>query len=146
MAADNSQGMLEVAEENRLAPTIPEQLIESSAFEIALPEKSVDFAACMRFYHHLARPEDRCTLLAELKRVSRHYVALSLWVDGNLQGNRRLRKPQPPVVAGYGRRRCRRRDELEAEFAANGLRIVNYYDVWPRLSMWRLYLLEHEQD
>lgn len=136
--------MLEIAEANRLGPAIPEQLIESSAFDIALPEKSVDFVACMRFYHHLARPEDRRTLLAELKRVSRRYVALSLWVDGNLQGNRRLRKPQPPIVSGYGRRRCRRRDELEAEFDVAGFQIANQYDVWPGLSMWRLYLLEHE--
>lgn len=144
VAGDGSKGMLEVAESNRLGPNMPEQLVETSAFEMALPDDCVDFAACLRFYHHLAMPDDRQRLLAELKRVSRRYVAVSLWVDGNLAGNRRLRRPAPPSEPGYGRRRCRRRSEVEAEFADAGLSIVKHYDVWPWIYMWRLYLLEHD--
>lgn len=144
IAGDGSKGMLEVAETNRLGPALPQDLIETSAFDMALPDGCVDFAACLRFYHHLALPEDRRVLLAELKRVSRRYAAVSLWVDGNLAGNRRMRKPPPPDDAGYGRRRCRRRSEVEAEFAEAGLRIVARYDVWPFIYMWRLYLLEHD--
>jgi hypothetical protein len=70
---------------------------------------------------------------------------VSLWVDGNLAGRRRLQKAPPEPVPGYGRRICRRRSEVEAEFAAAGFRMLRHYDVWPRLSMWRLYLLEHDQ-
>jgi SAM-dependent methyltransferase len=143
IAGDGSPGMLAVAEQNRLGPGFPGELVETSAFEIALPDHCVDFVACMRFYHHLALPEDRTALLAELKRVSRRHAAVSLWVDGNLASRRRLRKPPPPLEPGYGRRRCRRREEVEAEFAGAGFRVVRAYDVWPRVSMWRYYLLEH---
>jgi SAM-dependent methyltransferase len=142
IAGDGSPGMLEVADTHRLNASIPAQLLQTSAFNIALPERSVDFVACLRFYHHLSRAEDRATLLAELKRVTRRFVAISLWVDGNLAGNRRARKPPPGPVAGYGKRICRRREEVEAEFAAAGFAIVRHYDVWPRIAMWRLYLLE----
>jgi len=142
IAADGSPGMLEVAETQRLGPGLPSRLLETSAFSIDLPEGAVDFVACLRFYHHLSRPEDRKLLLAELHRVSRRHVAISLWVDGNVSGNRRLRRPPPPAVPGYGKRICRRRQDVEAEFLANGFRIVRYYDVWPRIHMWRLYLLE----
>ncbi|MEQ8860535.1 MAG: class I SAM-dependent methyltransferase [Pseudomonadales bacterium] len=144
IAGDGSAGMLTVAEQNRLGPKLPEQLVETSAFAMDLPDRCVDFAACMRFYHHLAMPDDRRTLLGELKRVSRRYAAVSLWVDGNLAGNRRLRKPPPPAEPGYGKRRCRRRVEVEQEFTDAGFRIVRHYDVWPVIYMWRLYLLEHD--
>lgn len=142
IAGDGSPGMLEVAESQRLGPGLPSRLIETSAFSIDLPDAAVDFVACLRFYHHLSRPEDREVLLSELHRVSRRHVAVSLWVDGNVTGNRRLRRPPPPAVPGYGRRICRRREEVEAEFIAGGFTIVRYYDVWPRFHMWRLYLLE----
>lgn len=142
IAADGSPGMLEVAETQRLGPGLPSRLLETSAFSIDLPEGAVEFVACLRFYHHLSRPEDRKLLLGELHRVSRRHVAISLWVDGNVSGNRRLRRPPPPAVPGYGKRICRRRQDVEAEFLANGFRIVRYYDVWPRIHMWRLYLLE----
>lgn len=144
IAGDGSAGMLGVAEGNRIGPNLPALLIESSAFDMDLPDHCVDFAACLRFYHHLGRPEDREALLAELKRVSRRHAAVSLWVDGNLAGNRRMKKTPPPAVPGYGRRRCRRREEVEAEFRNAGFRIVRHYDVWPLVYMWRLYLLEHD--
>ncbi len=141
IAADGSAGMLAVAKSNRGRIEVPAQLIATSAFSIALQDKAVDFVACLRFYHHLGRAEDRARLLAELKRVSRRHVALSLWVDGNFAGNRRLRRPPPPAIPGYGRRHCRARDEVEAEFRDAGYRIVRHWDVWPRVYMWRLYLL-----
>ncbi len=143
IAGDGSPQMLEVAAGNRLGPALPERLVETSAFEMALPDRCVDFAACLRFYHHLATPDDRRRLLAELARVSRRHAAVSLWVDGNLAGNRRMRRPQPPAERGYGKRRCRHRSEVEAEFRRAGFRIAGWFDVWPGISMWRLYLLEH---
>lgn len=143
IAADGSAAMVEIAGGHRTAAGLPQRLLQCSAFDIPLADGSVDFAACLRFYHHLGRPADRQALLAELGRVSTRYVAISLWVDGSLAGRNRLRRPQPEAISGYGKRRCRRRGELPAEFAAAGLRIVRHYDVWPRIAMWRLYLLEH---
>lgn len=142
IAGDISAGMLGVAAENRLSEDLPARLLELSAFDIALPDDSVDIAICMRFYHHLSRTEDRLRLLAELKRVARRYIAVSLWVDGNFRswkaGDRFARTDE----AGYGKRICRPRAEVEAEFLQAGLTIRCHYDVWPRLDMWRLYLLE----
>ncbi len=142
IAGDNSAAMLEVAEKHRLAPHLPAQLINTSAFHIDLPDNAVDLAACMRFYHHFSHREDRDQLLDELKRVSRQFIALSLWVDGNLAAVRRLRRTPIEIRHGYGGRICRRREEVEAEFADAGLNIVRSYDVWPRIQMWRTYLLE----
>lgn len=144
IAADGSPGMLEVASASRVNETVPARLLETSAFAIDLPDNSVDAVACLRFYHHLAMAEDRQVLLQELKRVSRQHVILSLWVDGNYAGNRRLKKPARPATPGYGRRICRRRDDVAAEFRSNGCRIVKHYDVWPGIYMWRFYLLEHD--
>jgi SAM-dependent methyltransferase len=145
IAADGSAGMLSVAAQNRGDQQYPAKLIACSAFDIALNDAAVEFAACLRFYHHLGQAADRSRLLAELRRVSSRFVAISLWVDGNLAGNRRLRRAPPPATAGYGRRRCRPRAEVEQEFHDAGFRVRAHFDVWPRLYMWRLYLLEHNQ-
>ena len=142
IAGDISNGMLSVAAGNRLSSELPAELLELSAFDIALPDHCVDVAVCMRFYHHLARPEDRARLLAELGRVARHYIALSLWVDGNFRSWKGRERFRSTGEAGYGKRICRPRSEVEAEFTEAGLVIAGRYDVWPRLDMWRLYLLE----
>ena len=145
IAADGSAGMLAVAAKNRRSSQFPARLFTTSAFDIALDTDAVEFAACLRFYHHLGRAEDRARLLAELHRVSSRFVAISLWVDGNLAGRRRLRRPQPTAEPGYGRRRCRRRTEVEAEFRDAGFAIRKHFDVWPAIYMWRLYLLEGDR-
>jgi len=142
IAGDISEGMLEVAKGNRLSDTIPARLEMMSAFEIELPDNSVDFIACMRFLHHLSLAEDRLQTLSELRRVSRQYVAISLWSDGNLGAWRRSKKPPVEPKPGFGRRICRSRNDIEAEFRQAGFVIVDHFDVWPKLSMWRLYLLE----
>jgi len=142
IAADNSDGMLEVAGRNALGPGFPEQLINTSLFAIDLPDASVDFFACMRFFHHLAHREDRLAALAEIKRVTRGAAAISLWVDGNLGAWRRRGRRLPTLERGYGKRICIPRGDIESDFAAAGFDVVAHYDVWPRLAMWRLYLVE----
>lgn len=141
LAADNSEGMLEVARRFKVRPGFPEQLINTSLFAIDLPEASVDFVACMRFFHHLAYPEDRRAALAEIGRVTRQFAAISLWVDGNLGAWRRRGRRQPALERGYGKRICIPRRDIEADFAAAGFAVLAHYDVWPRLAMWRMYLL-----
>lgn len=147
-AFDASENMLRVAAEQTLSPNLPARLEPMSAFAITLADKSVDFSACMRFYHHLARAEDRLLLLEQLARITRGHVALSLWVDGNFGGWRRMRRQstkEPVATAGYGRRLCQTRAMLEAEFREANLKVVQHYDVWPRIAMWRLYLLRVPQ-
>ena len=112
-----------------------------SAFAIELPDNAVDFTACMRFLHHLSMAEDRQQVLSELHRVSRRYVGVSLRVDGNLGAIRRQRKHDVEPQWGFGRRICRPRQEVEEEFLQAGFAIEKHFDVWPQLSMWRLYLL-----
>jgi SAM-dependent methyltransferase len=142
IAADVSQGMLDVAQANRLSSTIPSRLECMSAFNIELPDNAVTFIACMRFLHHLSLATDREQVLSELRRVSSNFVAISLWVDGNLGARRRMRKTPPAPAQGFGRRICRPTAEVEREFQNAGFRIVQHFDVWPKLSMWRLYLLQ----
>jgi len=142
IAGDNSEGMLEVAGRNALGPGFPERLINTSLFAIDLAEESVDFVACMRFFHHLAHSEDRLAVLAEIKRVSRGFAAISLWVDGNLGAWRRRRRTPPPAERGYGKRICITRDEIERDFASADFNVVDHFDVWPGLAMWRMYLIE----
>lgn len=143
IAADSSAAMLEAAGKQDASRHLAVRYLNTSALDIELADDSVDLAACLRFYHHLSRAEDRALALAELTRVSRRYIAISLWVDGNIAAARRKRKALPVLKVGYGGRICRRRKDVEAEFAGAGLTVVRHYDVWPRLQMWRHYLLEH---
>jgi len=141
VAVDISPGMLAVAAEQRLGADYPQRLLQTSAFDTGLADGSVEFAACLRFYHHLAMPEDRRRVLQELRRVSSSCFVVSLMVDGNIAGELKLCGPQPPVVTGFGRRRCRRRSEVEAEFNAWGFRVLHHFDTLPGIDAWRLYLL-----
>jgi len=144
IAADVSQGMLDVAQTHRISDTIPSRLECMSAFDVDLPDEAVDFVACMRFLHHLSGREDRLQVLSELHRVTKKFVAISLWVEGSLGARRRMRKPAIEPESGFGRRICRSRLDVEEEFHTAGFTIAQHYDVWPRLSMWRLYLLEKQ--
>ncbi len=147
IAADNSEGMLTVARESspEFAAHIQRnqiQLLNTSIFDIALPDNAVDAISCMRFFHHLALHKDRLLALQELRRVTRKHLLVSLWVDGNLQSGRRMRKDaRTPATEGYGPRRCVRRRDFESECQAAGFSIEQHYDVAPGWSMWRLYVL-----
>jgi hypothetical protein len=75
------------------------------------------------------------------RRVASGYFAVSLMVDGNLAGELKLRGPQPPCVPGFGKRHCRRRAEVEAEFRDWGFEVVQHFDALPGIDAWRIYLL-----
>ena len=53
VAAEVSKGMLDVASANRLSSNFPRKLMLTSAFDVDLEDRSVDFAACIDFYQHL---------------------------------------------------------------------------------------------
>ena len=90
IAADNSQGMLDVARPS-LGPGVKPGVVNAdlhaslsggvragqmqvtqlntSVFAIALADDAVPFVSCLRFFHHLSESADRRRALAELRRV-----------------------------------------------------------------------------
>lgn len=117
LAAEVSKGMLDVASGNSLSAEFPAKLMLTSAFDIDLEDGSVDFAACIDFYQHLEGMEEQEKLLLEFARISRGYLALS-------------------ASAG---------PSTEKKFTQLGFDIEAFYDLWPILSTWRLYLLRKQQ-
>jgi len=142
LAADNSAGMLGIAARSGAELQIPVKLFKTSVFQIGLPAASVQFLACLRFFHHLSRTEDRARALAEIRRVTTSYAAISLWTDGNVQSWLRSRRRDKPVVTvGYGKRTCLHGATFEAEVKAAGFEVAGRWRLWPGLSMWTLYLI-----
>ena len=142
IAADNSPGMLDEAKKALARTNYDHEVLLIDAFDIDLPDDAVDFVACMRFFHHVAMAEDRAKALAELRRITTGYLAISLWVDGNLGAFNRKRKTQAPLTPGFGKRRVISRALIEAEFRQAGFEIVRHWDMWPGITMWRQYLLK----
>jgi SAM-dependent methyltransferase len=142
IAADNSPGMLALAGETLEAASIPHETRLLSAFDIDLADESIDFIACMRFFHHLAFAEDRQRVLKEFHRITKRYVAISLWVDGNLGAYRRKHRAAAPLTPGFGKRRVIAPQLIEKEFQNAGFSVIRHWDMWPRLTMWRQYLLK----
>lgn len=147
-AADGSRAMLDVAGAHRIDGAMPCTLLQTSAFAIAMKDNSVELAACLRFFHHLAMPEDRRRLFDELTRVSSSgYLLISTMVSGNIIGNRKLDRMRRrgatgrPPREGYGRRFVRPPAEVEAEFEQYGFTILRTYDSFPGIDCWRFYLL-----
>jgi len=139
IGADISVDMLGIARQN-VPPGINTEIVHTSVFHTGFSDNAFPFTACMRFFHHLAKSEDRRMALSELSRITTDYLVVSLWTDGSIGSWRRAKRSRP-AVGGFGRRICRPREEVEAEFGDLGLRIVDSMSVWPGLSMWRFYLL-----
>ena len=116
VGAEVSKGMLDVASGNRLSWDFPEKLMLTSAFDIELEDRSVDFVACIDFYQHFQSKQGQEKLLSEFGRVSRGYLALS-------------------ALLGKG---------TEKQFTQSGFNIEGFYDLWPVFSTWRLYLLRKQ--
>ncbi len=145
IAADNSAAMLDVALGNA-DPEILKRVrpLQTSAFAIDLPDRSVDCVFCMRLLHHIGDAEHRLAMLREFHRVSRETVIVSLWVDGNYMAWRRRRQEARRNARGkhgYQNRFVIPRATAEAEFAFAGFEIVERLDFLPGQSMWRVYVL-----
>ncbi len=65
--------------------------LQTSAFDIDLPDNAVDSIFCMRLLHHIGDPAHRLAILREFQRVTRDSVIISLWVDGNFKAWKRKR-------------------------------------------------------
>jgi len=149
-AADNSRHMIETA--TRFQP--PELVsrfthFQTSAFSIELSDASVDTIFCMRLLHHIVREEDRLAILREFHRVCRDSVCLSIWVDGNLQARRRKkleRQRQSRIIKSkkFKNRISLTKTKAESEYYQTGFKVIGHFDLLPKFSMWRLYVLKKQ--
>ena len=142
IAADYSQDMLEVAAEVQ-PPSLLEHtdLLQTSAFAIDLPDSAVGLVFCMRLLHHVGSSADRITILKEFARVSKGTSIISLWVDGNLQSKRRRKLEKTRTSRKFQNRFVIQPEEFESDAGAAGHEILGYFDLFPKVSMWRTYVL-----
>lgn len=146
IGADNSAAMVETACGSQPANIVERvRPLQTSAFDIQLPDNSVDSIFCMRLLHHIGEAEHRMTILKEFHRVTRDSVVLSLWVDGNFKAWKRERAERRRVKKGsqpdYQNRFVLPVETVEAEFLQSGFRIQERLDFLPLYAMWRVYVL-----
>ncbi|WP_024695131.1 class I SAM-dependent methyltransferase [Pseudomonas syringae] len=119
--------------------------LQTSAFNISLPNNSVDTIFSMRLLYRIAEAENRMTMLREFHRVTRETVILSLWVDGNYKSWRRRRQEAARRATGEQAENSNRfvlhRATAEAEFFSAGFVIEERIDFIPFYAMWRVYVL-----
>ena len=143
LAADYSRDMLDVARRTRpsiqLAKT---KLLQTSAFAIDLPDRSVDLVFCMRLMHHIGEAEDRRKILREFARVTRGYTLVSLWIDGNYQASRRRRLERTRDRTRFQNRYVTQPGQFEADAVSAGHEVIGHVDLLPGISMWRTYVLK----
>ena len=146
IGADNSASMLEVACVAQPAEVVKRvRRLQTSAFDIDLPDNAVDSIFCMRLLHHIGDASHRMALLREFHRVSRDSVIVSLWVDGNFKAWKRKRlerqRGTSPVQEGYQNRFVLPAVTVEAEFRKAGFTVQEHLDFIPLYAMWRVYVL-----
>lgn len=146
IGADNSASMLKIATAAQPAEVVKRvRPLQTSAFDIDLPDNSVDSIFCMRLMHHIGEPEHRLTILREFQRVTRDSVIISLWVDGNFKAWKRkrseVRRRKKGEQEGYQNRFVLPAATVEAEFEQAGFRVQESLDFIPLYAMWRVYVL-----
>jgi len=145
IGADNSADMLKVAQ--AAYPDFCQgkiSCLQTSAFDIDLPDSAVDCILCIRLLHHIGEAEHRQQLLREFHRVTRDTLIISLWVDGNYKAWRRRRLEAQRRRAGEPDPKNRfviSRKQIENEFTAADFDIIRHYDLIPGYQMWRTYVL-----
>ncbi|MFN7096161.1 MAG: methyltransferase domain-containing protein, partial [Gammaproteobacteria bacterium] len=146
-AADFNIAMLSVGLEKcepHLTATM--QGTVTSAFNLPFPDNSFDSIFCLRFIHHINLPDERLQLLRELARVTTTTVCISNWVvETGIKAKRLLRKEQTRKPGKHYDKFVMRHDQLLQEFSTAGFTVIDYTDLLPHLSSWRLYVLRKEQ-
>lgn len=116
------------------------EAFQSSAFSIPKPDNFVECVFCIRLMHHIEKSEDRLKILREFKRVTASTIIISLWIDGNHQARRQMKRPERP---GPSRDRfVIPRTVIEKEFAECGLKVIGRVDFLRFYSMWAAYVLQ----
>lgn len=149
IGADNSADMVATACKMQPEAIVKRvRVMQTSAFEIELPDNAVDSIFSMRLLHHIGDAGHRLAMLREFHRVSRDSVILSLWVDGNFKAWKRKRSERRRQRRGepekYQNRFVLPVETVEAEFAEAGFRIQERLDFLPLYAMWRVYVLRKE--
>lgn len=142
-ASDYSQNMIDAGMAYR-APELAKrvQAFQASAFSLPVPDNFVECIACIRFMHHLVKPEDRLTLLKEFHRVASDTVIVSLWVDGNLKSwVRNAREKKRNERHRYQNRLVIPAETIEQEFCQCGFEVEARLDFIKYYHMWRTYVL-----
>lgn len=145
IGADNSADMLAVARASQPRAVLDRvRALQTSAFDIDLPDRAVDCVFSMRLMHHIGEAGHRLAMLREFRRVTRDTAIISLWVDGNYKAWKRRRLEQDR--ARRERRGVQNRfvvpaRTVEQEFRASGFQILGHYDFLPLYAMWRVYVL-----
>lgn len=142
-AADYSDNMIKTAKKYQPAEVVDRfNTFQTSAFNIKMDNHSVDNIFCMRLLHHIAKPEDRLSILKEFHRVARKSVCLTMWTDGNIQAKNRAKLENRRGPEHFQNRIVVPRELAESEYQKAGFNITGYIDLLPKISMWRLYVLE----
>ncbi len=109
-------------------------LLEGSATNIPLDDKSVETLLCIRLLHHIHDPAVRYSMYQEFQRVTQKTVCLSFWIDNNFKSWRNQGRPgKNPYLSAK---------TLEAELIQSGFNIVGKIDMLPYYLPWRMYILE----
>jgi len=146
IGADNAEAMLATACSAQPHDVVARvRPLQTSAFDIDLPDNSVDSIFCMRLMHHVGDAQHRLALLEQFHRVTRDSLIISLWVDGNFKSWRRsrleARRLKNGKEIGYQNRFVLPTETVEAEFLQAGFRIQERLDFLPLCAMWRVYVL-----
>jgi ubiquinone/menaquinone biosynthesis C-methylase UbiE len=148
VAADRSADMLQVAATTQAQEIVARvRTLQTSAFDIDLPDRSVDCVFSMRLLHHIGEAQHRLAMLREFHRVSRDSVIMSLWVDGNYKAWKRKRLEQDRGQVEhrqYQNRYVLPATQVEKEFTQAGFKITSRLDFLPLYAMWRVYVLSKD--
>ena len=117
-------------------------LAQGSVTGLPFADDTFDCVVSMRLLHHFGEIEKRRQALSELARISRRYVVVSPWTDGNYKAWRRQRMETGRAGHERQNRHIASRSNLAADFAAAGLTAVRHFDLIPLYSQWRYYVLE----
>ncbi|WP_291991575.1 class I SAM-dependent methyltransferase [Candidatus Accumulibacter sp. ACC003] len=142
--SDYSQNMIDAGLKYR-APEISRRIkssFQASAFDLPVSDAFVESVFCIRFVHHLAKSEERVTLLKEFHRVASDSVIISLWVDGNYKSWVRNRREKSRDPHQYQNRLVIPARQIEQEFKENGFRVEAALDFIKYYHMWRTYVLK----
>ena len=142
IGADNSQDMLDIALEHSEAEIKSRfRVFQTSAFQIDMPDSSVDNIFCMRLIHHIGHSEHRLLMLREFFRVTKDTLIISLWVDGNYKSYKRKKLEQRNPRGPNQNRFVIPAKQIEKEFAQSGFEVLDFLDFIPYYAMWRVYIL-----
>lgn len=145
IGADNSPASLDIARAAR-PPSLVQRVrtLRTSAFDIDLPDRSVDCIFSMRLAHPLGDTAHRLAMLREFHRVARDTVILSLPIAGNFKAwkRRRLeRKLARRVGNGLQNAFALPARVVEQEYRGSGFQILGHFDFLPFYAMRRVYVL-----